>query len=552
MSDLSKLLDQRFASFEEKIGAIVSKEVRRSVEGMRGKFDRMAVDVRQVKNSLSSKDAVRNVGSGELMSDEGLIERLYDIEAVKFGDFTLKSGIQSPIYIDLRVIISYTDVMKAVSEKIWKVCQQNNIKFDQVCGVPYTALPIATFISTEHDVPMVIKRKEAKSYGTKKMIEGIYKQGDECLIIEDVVSTGSSVMETAQCLMNHGMKVNHAIVMLDRAHGGKDKLKKEGINLTNVFSLPQVLDVLLKINKITSSQHKSVNEFIKANQIANDDFKIFSKPSSGAGDASYGGKVRDLSFESRAQTCTNPIGAKLMRIIAQKKTNLCLSADVTSPTELLELADSLGPYICCMKTHVDTLDRFDMSLMVRLQQLATKHDFVVFEDRKFADIGNTVKSQLSGGIYKIAEWADLVNCHSLPGPQIVTGLQQAAKSSNSQMGLLLIGQMSSQGNLLDVKYTQQTVDMANLPENKDFVVGFISQGKISQNPAHIHFTPGVKLAPGSDSLGQRYTTPYDVIVDKQSDVIIVGRGILEAGNRVEACVRFRDAAWHAYLQKIRK
>jgi len=120
------------------------------------------------------------------------------------------------------------------------------------------------------------------------------------------------------------------------------------------------------------------------------------------------------------------------------------------------------------------------------------------------------------------------------------------------MGLLLIGQMSSQGNLLDVKYTQQTVDMANLPENKDFVVGFISQGKISQNPAHIHFTPGVKLAPGSDSLGQRYTTPYDVIVDKQSDVIIVGRGILEAGNRIEAAVRFRDAAWHGYLQRIRK
>ena len=145
--------------------------------------------------------------SCESVSVESLILRLFDIQAVKFGKFTLKSGIESPVYIDLRVIVSHPDLLREVCEILWQVAVNSKADFSLMCGVPYTALPIASCISVKENVPMVMRRKEAKAYGTKKMIEGEFEAGEKCLVIEDVVTSGSSVMETVEALAGVGLKV---------------------------------------------------------------------------------------------------------------------------------------------------------------------------------------------------------------------------------------------------------------------------------------------------------------------------------------------------------
>ena len=115
---------------------------------------------------------------------------LHEIGAIKFGEFTLKSGIKSPIYIDLRLLISYPKVLKMISKAMIELAE--GLEFDVIAGIPYTALPIATAISIEKDWPMVYARKEVKDYGIKKKIEGVFKEGDTALIIDDLITTGGS------------------------------------------------------------------------------------------------------------------------------------------------------------------------------------------------------------------------------------------------------------------------------------------------------------------------------------------------------------------------
>lgn len=226
----------------------------------------------------------------------------------------------------------------------------------------------------------------------------------------------------------------------------------------------------------------------------------------------------------------------------RKKTNLALSLDVCHQAELLQLAEAVGPEICVLKTHIDILNDFEPSVTDKLKVLAEKHQFILFEDRKFADIGHTVKLQYAQGIYKIADWAAITNAHVLPGPGIIQGLKEVGLPLGN--ALLLIAEMSSKNHLLAADYQQAALKMAL--EHKDFVIGFVAQHRLSEDPEFIYFTPGIHLATSKDNLGQQYTTPKQAIIDKKVDVIIVGRGIYEHTDPQKAARSYREAGWDAY------
>lgn len=251
-----------------------------------------------------------------------------------------------------------------------------------------------------------------------------------------------------------------------------------------------------------------------------------------------------MKYEDRIKLTTNPTAQRLLQIMAEKETNLAVAADVTSADELVRLAQVVGDEICVLKTHIDIVTDFSADLVEALTALQKKHKFLIFEDRKFADIGNTVQMQYSQGIYHIVDWADIVNAHVVPGPGIIEGLREVGKAQGR--GLLLLAEMSAKGNLATGKYTRAAVRMTQ--EYSDFVIGFIAMKKLVADPKFITMTPGVKMQKGGGALKQQYHTPVDVI-SGGSDVIIVGRGIYAAKDARTEAKKYRAAGWQAY-QKL--
>lgn len=236
----------------------------------------------------------------------------------------------------------------------------------------------------------------------------------------------------------------------------------------------------------------------------------------------------------------NPTREALNKIIQDKESNLAVATDVTTANALVKLVQQVGDSIAVLKTHIDVISDFTPDLITTLLDLKKQYQFLIFEDRKFADIGNTVKLQYSGGVYRIADWADIINAHVVPGPGIIEGLWEVGKTKGA--GLLLLAEMSSAGNLAIGDYTKTAVAWAQ--KYSDFVIGFIGMKKLVDDPKFVTMTPGINFADKGDKLKQQYVTPEQAI-QGGSDIIIVGRGIYGASDPSLAAKQYREAGWKA-------
>lgn len=396
-----------------------------------------------------------------------LINRLKAANLIKTGNFTLKSGLQSNLYFDFKGLNSYPKLVAEISYELSKLMDSNDVC---VAGVPIGGMSYAFMVSYIKNVPMVLIREEKKTYGTCQQIEG-NTFGKDLILIEDVITTGGSVIGTLEILKKNGINVRQVLCILDREQGGVEKLLGTGYHVTS----------LLKMSDI-------VNQQVVPRQI-----KINSE-----------------------------ITQKLIDIINTKKTNLVASLDIVNTSKLLQQLKLIGEHICAVKIHYDILDCPDAFFFTELNKLKLEKNFLVIEDRKLSDIPFISVKQASG------LYADIVTVHGICGEKLIEELNK------TNIGILLVHQLSIENNLIDTIYSNKVKDMAQKFNN---VVGFVSQENVL--PDYLTFTPGINLDTKTDNKGQTYRN----VDECSSDIYIVGRGLYESDDIVTAANLYKMQAF---------
>jgi orotate phosphoribosyltransferase len=164
-----------------------------------------------------------------------LIKLLKDNQVVKYGKFTLSSGKKSDYYVDMKRAITDPIILSKIAEIISK--KIDTLQIDKIAGPALGAIPIVTAVSIESTIPMLMIRKSKKGYGTSELIEGDLQNGDRVIVLEDVTTTGNSLIKAVKAVISNGGIVEKAYVIVDRNEGAIANLKDEGVNLEPIVTV---------------------------------------------------------------------------------------------------------------------------------------------------------------------------------------------------------------------------------------------------------------------------------------------------------------------------
>ena len=181
---------------------------------------------------------------------------LFDIGAVQLGKFKLHSGKKSRIYLDLRLLVSHPYALRQAVSVYRNMLDQ--LSFDLLAATPLAGLPLGTALCLDLDKPLIYPRKTAKSYGTGKEIEGVWQVGQTAVVIDDLITSGDSILQAIVALKASGLQVNDAVVLIDREQGGIATMQDHGYKLHAAVKVSRLLSILEEHQRITSKERDKV------------------------------------------------------------------------------------------------------------------------------------------------------------------------------------------------------------------------------------------------------------------------------------------------------
>lgn len=185
--------------------------------------------------------------------------------ALKFGTFTLTSGKISSYYIDLRIVPSLPEIFKMITDAFIEAIK-NMVgldKIDAIGGIPTAGLTYSTVVAYKLEKPLLYVRKEVREHGTQKRVEGLLRPGWRVLILDDLITTGNSILRTAEAIRSEGGIVDDALVLIDRMEGGKERLITSNINLKALAKITELADLLYDMDIIGEDQRNAIYGMVK-------------------------------------------------------------------------------------------------------------------------------------------------------------------------------------------------------------------------------------------------------------------------------------------------
>lgn len=195
---------------------------------------------------------------------KSIAQAFYDSGLLKFGEFTLKSGLLSPFYIDMRKAQSYPDAFHAIVDAYAEILADADESV-LLAGVPEAATPLAAAVGYKMKRILVQPRKVIKDHGTKSAVEGDFSAGDSVILLDDLITKGDSKIEAIQQVESAGLKVSRLVVLVDREQGGLAAVRACGYAIEAGITVTELINALLELGKIDQVQHDKVIEFIRNN-----------------------------------------------------------------------------------------------------------------------------------------------------------------------------------------------------------------------------------------------------------------------------------------------
>lgn len=439
------------------------------------------------------------------MNFNTICEDLINKNIIRFGNFILSDGSVSEYCFDMKKIYSNSDLFNEIVDiMVNRIRSHTFDNYDYICGVPFGSIPLATAISLQLNKPILYIRKEKKTYGNKSQIEGTFNIGDTVLLIDDILTTGSSILKTKNILINNGLLPIGFAVCINKQTGSFEYIKNSDFTGVFIYKISGIMNNLNSSKLITAFDF---NKFESSFMVENTSFQ--KKMDKIKKNKEYL-KKRDFEF--------NKIQQIIVSLIEDKKTNICLDlTDKTSWKDCKNLIELLGPYIVLLKIDIESLIDFENIKMFvfEIRALIKKHKFIVINNCNY-DISDLNKLTNSYLLYN--EWATIVTFRSTNN-HIELFDKINKHNDNKKVEDNLHISICCLENLNNKPFNYESLEFYDLEEYDENSPLILSNNKICKNRINIYNIE-------SDSIDKI----EDIIIKKQYHLFTVGDHVTKLYN----------------------